>query len=91
MNRLHQEKSLFIGNLAGGGTDAEIFGDITRPENGIRRSLYHEMRSRKWEKLRKNGSLEKEGTLDDVTVGRLKNRLSRKQGNVERIHSSDAT
>jgi hypothetical protein len=26
-----------------------------------------------------------------VTVGRLKNRLSRKQGNVERIHSSDAT
>jgi hypothetical protein len=91
MNRLHQEKNLFIGNLAGGGTDAEIFDDITRPENGIRRSPYHETRSQKWEKLRKNGSSEKEGTLDDVTVGRLKNRLSRKQGNIERIHSSDAT
>jgi hypothetical protein len=91
MNRLHQEKNLFIGNLSGGGTDAEIFGDITRPENGIRRSPYRETRSQKWEKLRKNGSSEKEGTLDDVTVGRLKNRLSRKQGNVERIHSSDAT
>jgi hypothetical protein len=91
MNRLHQEKNLFIGNLAGEGTDAEIFGDITRLENGIQRSLYHETRSQKWEKLRKNGSSEKEGTLDDLTVGRLKNRLSRKQGNVERIHSSDAT
>jgi hypothetical protein len=91
MNRLHQEKNLFIGNLADKGTDAEIFGDITRPENGIRRSPYRETRSQKWEKLRKNGSSEKEGTLDDVTVGRLKNRLSRKQGNVERIHSSDAT
>jgi hypothetical protein len=91
MNRLHQEKNLFIGNLAGEGIDAEIFGDITRPENGIRRSPYRETRSQKWEKLRKNGSSEKEGTLDDVTVGRLKNRLSRKQGNVERIHSSDAT
>jgi hypothetical protein len=91
MNRLRQEKNLFIGNLAGEGTDAEIFGDITRPENGIWRSPYRETRSQKWEKLRKNGSSEKEGTLDDVTVGRLKNRLSRKQGNVERIHSSDAT
>jgi hypothetical protein len=91
MNRLHQEKNLFIENLAGGGTDAEIFGDIMRLENGIRRSPYRETRSQKWEKLRKNGSSEKEGTLDDVTVGRLKNRLSRKQGNVERIHSPDAT
>jgi hypothetical protein len=91
MNRLHQEKNLFIGNLAGGGTDAKIFGDITRPENGIRHSPYHETRSQKWEKLWKNGSSEKEGTLDDVTVGKLKNRLSRKQGNVERIHSLYAT
>jgi hypothetical protein len=91
MNRLHQEKNLFIGNLAGGGTDAEIFGNITRLENGIQRSPYRETRSQKWEKLWKNGSSEKEGTLDDVTVGRLKNRLSRKQGNIERIHFSDAT
>jgi hypothetical protein len=89
MNQLHQEKNLFIGSLAGGGTDAEIFGDITRPENGIRRSPYRETRSQKWGKLRKNGSSEKEGTLDDVTVGRLKNRTSRKRGNVGKIHSSD--
>jgi hypothetical protein len=25
--------------------------DIMKPENGTRRSLYHEMRSRRWEKL----------------------------------------
>jgi hypothetical protein len=43
------------------------------------------------EKLQKNGSSEKEGTLDDVTVGRLKNRPSRKRGYVGKIHSSDAT
>ena len=91
MNRLHQEKNLFSGNLAGGGTDAEIFGDITKLENGIRRSPYHETRSQRWEKLQKNGSSEKEGTLDDVTADRLKSRLSRKQGNVERIHFLDAT
>jgi hypothetical protein len=91
MNQLYQEKNLFIKSLADGGTDAEIFGDIMRPENGIRRSPYRETRSQKWEKLRRNGSSEKEETLNDVTVGRLKNRRSRKQGNVERIHSSDAT
>jgi hypothetical protein len=90
MNQLHQERNLFIGSLADGGTDAEIFGDITKPENGIQRNPYRETRSQKWEKLQKNGSSEKEGTLDDVTVGRLKNRPSRKQGNVGKIHSSDA-
>jgi hypothetical protein len=91
MNRLHQEKNLFSGNLAGGGTDVEIFGDTMKPENGIRRSPYHETRSQKWEKLQKNGSSEKEGTLNDVTVDRHKSRLSKKQGNVKRIHSLDAT
>jgi hypothetical protein len=91
MNQLYQEKNLFIESLAGGGTDAEILGDITRPENGIRRSPYRETRTQKWEKLRKNGSSEKEGTLNDVTVGRLKNKPSSKRGNVGKIHSSDAT
>jgi hypothetical protein len=90
MNQPHQEKNLFFGSLADGGTDAEIFGDITRPENEIRRSPYRETRSQKWEKLRKNGSSEKEGTLDDVIVDRLKNRPSRKRGNAGKIHSSDA-
>jgi hypothetical protein len=29
------------------GTNAKIFGDITRPESGTRRSPYHETRSRR--------------------------------------------
>jgi hypothetical protein len=90
MNQLHQERNLFIGSLADGGTDAETFSDITKPENGIWHNPYRETRSQKWEKLQKNESSEKEGTLDDITVGRLKNRPSRKQGNVGKIHSSDA-
>jgi hypothetical protein len=47
MNRLHREKNLISENLAGGGTDAEIFGDITKPENGIRCSPCHKTRSQK--------------------------------------------
>jgi hypothetical protein len=44
---------LFIGgrvesNLV---SDAEIFGDITKPENRVRRNPYHETRSQRWEKL----------------------------------------
>ena len=91
MNQLRSGKNLLSGNPVDEGTDAEIFSDITRPESGTRRSPYHETRSQRWEKLQKNGSSEKEGTLDDVTADRLKSRLSRKQGNVERIHFSDAT
>jgi hypothetical protein len=90
-NQRHQGKNLFIGSLAGGGTDAEISGNITRPENGIRHSLYRETRPRKREKLRKKGSSGREGTLDDMTVGTPRNRLNRKQGNVERIHCLGAT
>jgi hypothetical protein len=44
---MHQEKNLFIENLAGGGTDAEIFGDIMKPETEIRHSPYRETRSQK--------------------------------------------
>jgi hypothetical protein len=44
---LHQERNLFIGSLTDGGTDAEIFGGITKPENGIQHSPYHETRSHK--------------------------------------------
>jgi hypothetical protein len=47
MNQLHQERNLIIGSLADRGTDAEIFGDITKPENGIQRSPYRETRSQK--------------------------------------------
>ena len=91
MNQLHQERNLIIRSLADGGTDAEIFGDITKMESGTRRSPYHEMKSRRWEKLQKNGSLGKEGILGDVIVGKLKSRLSRKRDNVERIYFSDET
>jgi hypothetical protein len=34
MNQPRQEKNLFSGNLADEGIDAEIFGDITKPESG---------------------------------------------------------
>jgi hypothetical protein len=91
MNQPRREKNLFSGNLADEGTDAEIFGDITKPESGTRRSLCHEMKSRRWEKLQKNGSSGKEGTPDDVIVGKLKSRLSRKQDSAERILFSDET
>jgi hypothetical protein len=47
MNRLHREKNLISENRAGGGTDTEIFGDITKPENGIHRSPCHETRYQK--------------------------------------------
>jgi hypothetical protein len=50
MNLPHREKNLFSENHAGEGTNAEIFGDIMKPESGTRRSLCHEMRSRRWEK-----------------------------------------
>jgi hypothetical protein len=51
MNQPRQEKNLFSGNLADEGTDAETFGDITKPESGTRCSPCYEMRSRRWEKL----------------------------------------
>jgi hypothetical protein len=49
------------------------------------------MKSRRWEKLQKNGSSGKEGIPDDVIIGKLKSRLSRKQGTAERTLSSDGT
>jgi hypothetical protein len=41
------ERNLLSGNPGDEGTDAEISGDITRPESGTRSSLYRETRSRK--------------------------------------------
>jgi hypothetical protein len=87
MNQPRQEKNLFSGNLADEGTDTEIFGDITKPESGIRRSPCRDMKSRRWEKLQKNRSSGKEGIPGDVIVGKLKSRLSRKQDNAERTLS----
>ena len=62
-----------------------------RHENKIRRSLYRETISRRWEKLQMNESSGKGGTPADMIVGKLKSRLSRKRGNSERIHFLDAT
>jgi hypothetical protein len=91
MNQPRQKKNLFSGNLADEGTDAEIFSDITKPESGTRRSQCHETRSQRWERLQKNGSSGKGGIPDDVIVGKLKSRLSRKRDNAERVHFSDET
>jgi hypothetical protein len=47
MNRLCLERNLLSENPADEGTDAKIFGDITRPESRTRRNLYRETRSRR--------------------------------------------
>jgi hypothetical protein len=70
---------------------AETSGDITKPENGIRSSLSRETRSRRWEKLRKNASLENEGTPGGAIVDELRNKLSKTRGSAGKIHSSVAT
>jgi hypothetical protein len=46
-NRPHLERNLLSGNPADGGTDAEISGDITRPESGTWSSLSRETRSQR--------------------------------------------
>jgi hypothetical protein len=51
MNQPRRGRNLFSGNLADKGTDAKISGDIMKSKSGTRRSLYHEMRSQRWEKL----------------------------------------
>jgi hypothetical protein len=91
MNQPRREKNLFSGNLVDEGTDAEISSDIMKPESGTRRSLCHEMRSRRWEKLQKNGSSRKGGIPDDVIVGKLKSRPNRRRDNTERTLFSDGT
>jgi hypothetical protein len=84
-------KNLLSEKLADGGTDAEIFSDITKLGNGTQCSLYPEMKSRRWEKLLMNESSEKGGTLADVIAGRLKSKLNRMRGYAERTLSSRET
>jgi hypothetical protein len=91
MNRPRLGKNPLSGKLANEGTDTVMSGDSMKPENGTRRSLYHEMRSRRWEKLQMNESSGKGGTPTDVIVGKLKSRPSRRRDNVERTLSSDET
>jgi hypothetical protein len=50
--------------------------------SGTQRSLYPRMKSRKWEKLPTNGSLEKGGILTDVITGKLKTEIENKLSRV---------
>jgi hypothetical protein len=68
-----------------------MLGDIMKPENETRHSLYLEMRSRRWEKLLTNESLGKGGIPADVIDGKLRSKLSRMRDNAERTLSSDGT
>jgi hypothetical protein len=91
MNQPRRGRNLFSRNLPDEGTDAEISGDIMKPESGTWRSLCHEMKSRRWEKLQKNESSGKKGIPDDVIVGKLKSRPNRRRDSVERTLFSDET
>jgi hypothetical protein len=91
MNQPCLGKNLLSGKLADEGTDTIMSDDIMKPENGTRHSLYHEMRSRRWEKLRMNESSERGGILADVIDDKLKNMPSRRRDNVDRTLSSDET
>ena len=84
-------KNLLSGKLDDEETNAVMPDDIMKPENETRRSLYHEMRSQRWEKLRMNESLGKGGTLADEIVGKLKSKPSRGRDNAKRTLSSDET
>ena len=68
-----------------------MFDNIMKPENETRRSLYLEMRSRRWEKLLMNESSGKGRIPADVIVGKLKSKPSRRRDNAERTLSSDKT
>jgi hypothetical protein len=46
-SRPHPEKNHLSGNPVDGGTGAETFGDITKPESGIQSSLSRETRSQR--------------------------------------------
>jgi hypothetical protein len=58
-----------------------MLGDTMKPKNETRRSLYHEMRYRRWEKLLMNESSGKGGIPTDVIVGKLKSKPRRKRDN----------
>jgi hypothetical protein len=64
------------------GTDAKIFGDITRLGSGTQRSPYLGMKCRKWEKLLTREYSEKGGILADMTTSRLKTKIENKLNRV---------
>jgi hypothetical protein len=91
MNQRCLGRKLLSRKLIDEGTDAEMFGDIMKPESGTWHSLCHKMRSRRWVKLQMNESTGKEGIPADEIVGKLKSRPNRRRDNVERTLSSDET
>jgi hypothetical protein len=92
MSQPCQGKNLPSEKLGDEGTYAGTFGNITRLGSGTQHSPYPGMKSRKWEKLPTNRSLEKGGILTDVIASKLKteieNKLSRVRGYAERTLSS---
>jgi hypothetical protein len=86
-----REKNLPSEKHGDEGTDARIFGDITRLGSGTQRSPYPKMKSRKWEKLLMSEYTEKSGILADVIADKLRteseNKPSRAQGYAKRIPS----
>jgi hypothetical protein len=91
MNQLCLGKNHLSGKLVNEGTDVVTPVDIMKPENETHRSLCHEMRSQRWEKLQMNESSRKGGIPADVIVGKLKSRPRRRRDNVERTLSLDET
>jgi hypothetical protein len=55
-----------------GETDAEMCGDIMKPEDGIRRNLYLGTKPRKWGKLPMNENTEKDATPVAAIADRLR-------------------
>jgi hypothetical protein len=84
-------KNLLSEKLADEGTDAGMLDDIMKLENETQRSLYREMRSRRWEKPLVNESSGKGGIPTDVILGKLKSKLNRMRGYAERTLSSRET
>jgi hypothetical protein len=70
-------KNLPSEKLGDEGTNARIYGDITKLGSGTQRSPYLGMKSRKWEKLPTSGYSEKGGILADVTAGKLKTEIEK--------------
>jgi hypothetical protein len=84
-------KSLPSEKLDDEGTDAGVFGGITKLESGTQRSPYLGMKFQNWVKPPTSGYTEKGGILADVTTNKLRNEIenkpSRAQGYAERIPS----
>jgi hypothetical protein len=91
MSRPCRGKSLPSEKLGAEGTDAGIFGDITRLGSETQHNPYLGMKFQKWEKHPMSEYTEKGGILAAVIADKLRteieNKPSRAQGYAERIPS----